>query len=569
MDNIFNDFKIPLNYLNKKHSIKKTLLDDLELIDGIDDNTPIYNYIFNPTNDMGKLCIKEWGKHYTTNKSFLKESQKLYKNINGIPHDNNIIQDMVKSWKNIKNETSFYNKYNYIEWDKLKFLNDSSKFLTLFSFYNIVSPILHLTSPLFIFIFPFIILKMLRIPITIDKYKEILIQQLKNHSLGRLYFNFNNVKLSKKIYLLFCVGMYIYNFYQNILSCIRFYKNILYINNQFVIINNYLKHTLNSMRFLLNKTKKLKTYKLFNKQLNDYINKIEGFYIQIQSLPKPNEYVNNIKNIGSLMKQFYIIYNSIDIDNIINFTYGYHGYVNNIVGINNNINNGLISKVKFTNKNNKFKMDNVYYPAIKDNIVKNNINFKNNSIITGPNAAGKTTIIKSCIINLLFSQQIGYGYFDKACINPYHFIHSYINIPDSCSRDSLFQSEAKRCKNILDIIHNNNDKRHFCIFDELYSGTNPYEAIATAYGYLKLLSSYDNVKFILTTHFLKLCKLFSNNDDVINYNMETSIYGNNLIKFNYKIINGISNIKGGVSVLKQLKYPNIIIDVAENILKTL
>ena len=98
-------------------------------------------------------------------------------------------------------------------------------------------------------------------------------------------------------------------------------------------------------------------------------------------------------------------------------------------------------------------------------------------------------------------QQIGYGFFDKGVITIYDHIHSYINIPDSCSRDSLFQSEARRCKNILDIIDNNSDKQHFCIFDELYSGTNPYEAIAAAYSYLNLLSDrkeayFINLKFI-------------------------------------------------------------------------
>ena len=120
-------------------------------------------------------------------------------------------------------------------------------------------------------------------------------------------------------------------------------------------------------------------------------------------------------------------------------------------------------------------------------------------ILTGPNAAGKTTMIKSSIINLILSQQIGYGYYDGGEISVFDFIHCYINIPDSCSRDSLFQSEARRCKNILDDIENNPNEKHFCVFDELYSGTNPYEAIGAAYGYLKHISENKNVRFILTT----------------------------------------------------------------------
>ena len=161
--------------------------------------------------------------------------------------------------------------------------------------------------------------------------------------------------------------------------------------------------------------------------------------------------------------------------------------------IHQNIKNKNISKIKILNKTEKkhktkLKFKNIYTPFLIDNAIKNNVDIKNNMIITGPNAAGKTTIIKSIIINLILSQQIGYAYCDKGQISVYDFIHCYINIPDSCSRDSLFQSEARRCKDILDAINENKDKTHFCIFDELYSGSNPYEAISAAYGYLENLS---------------------------------------------------------------------------------
>ena len=86
--------------------------------------------------------------------------------------------------------------------------------------------------------------------------------------------------------------------------------------------------------------------------------------------------------------------------------------------------------------------------------MKNNIDISKNHIITGPNAAGKTTLIKASIINLLITQQIGYGYFDKGKSGTFKHIHCYLNIPDSCSRDSLFQAEARRCKTIIDKIKN-------------------------------------------------------------------------------------------------------------------
>ena len=56
MDNIFNDFKIPITYTKNKKKINDNLLSDLELINGIDDNKPIYHYIFNPNNSNRSKC---------------------------------------------------------------------------------------------------------------------------------------------------------------------------------------------------------------------------------------------------------------------------------------------------------------------------------------------------------------------------------------------------------------------------------------------------------------------------------------------------------------------------------
>jgi DNA mismatch repair ATPase MutS len=122
------------------------------------------------------------------------------------------------------------------------------------------------------------------------------------------------------------------------------------------------------------------------------------------------------------------------------------------------------------------------YPILDTDHVKNNCNLENNYIITGPNASGKTTILKSATINVIFTQQFGVGYYESFTIKPYTHIHSYLNIPDTSGRDSLFQAESRRCKEIIDIIDasDENASRHFCIFDELFSGTNPTEATQAA-----------------------------------------------------------------------------------------
>jgi DNA mismatch repair ATPase MutS len=181
-------------------------------------------------------------------------------------------------------------------------------------------------------------------------------------------------------------------------------------------------------------------------------------------------------------------------------------------------------------------------------------------IITGPNASGKTTILKSTLINILFSQQFGCGFYDSAKIKPFNHIHCYLNIPDTSGRDSLFQAEARRCKEILDAISESPKEAHLCIFDELYSGTNPEEAQQSAASFMKYITKYDNVCCLLTTHFTKICKKLEKSKLIMNYKMLTEKDANNNgLKYKYILTKGISDIKGGLIVLQQLNYPKEII----------
>ena len=204
--------------------------------------------------------------------------------------------------------------------------------------------------------------------------------------------------------------------------------------------------------------------------------------------------------------------------------------------------------------------------AATTTVVANDISLDKQLVITGPNAAGKTTVIKTTLFNLILSQQIGYGFYETAEINPYDYLHCYLNIPDTSGRDSLFQAESRRCMEILRCIIDNPNKRHFCIFDELYSGTNPYEAVAAAYGYIDYISKNPNVDLILTTHYIELCELLAkrNAGAITNLHMSVSAETGEYL---YKIANGISTIKGGLKVLRDLDYPNEIVESARGIIE--
>ena len=214
----------------------------------------------------------------------------------------------------------------------------------------------------------------------------------------------------------------------------------------------------------------------------------------------------------------------------------------------------------FTTRSCRFK-EAYFAPLIVNKPVKNTYKLTKNIIITGPNAAGKTTLLKTTLFNIILSQQFSVGFYKRALINPYRYIYSYINIPDTSGRDSLFQAEARRCKEILDTISkSSNLERHFCIFDEIYSGTNPTEAIASAYSFLKYISKFSNIDFMLTTHYITLCSMMNDVKNIYNKQMQIDDCVNT-----YKLVNGISKIKGGIKVLEELSYFEEIINSAKEV----
>ena len=165
-------------------------------------------------------------------------------------------------------------------------------------------------------------------------------------------------------------------------------------------------------------------------------------------------------------------------------------------------------------------------------------------------------MIKSTIINLFLSQSIGAYCYSSCKLKLYDHFHSYLNIPDTSNRDSLFQAEARKCKDIFEFIKKHHKERHLCIFDEIYSGTNPNDAVLCANIYLTDMNNYkNNVDYVLTTHYLDLCKKFTKDKYVKNQQMQVSIKDNDQMDYTYKLENGISNIHGGLKILKDLEYP--------------
>jgi energy-coupling factor transporter ATP-binding protein EcfA2 len=604
-----NTFQLPITYLTDKHLIKPHIKTDLELISLKGENS-LYDNVFQPTTLYGKQTVPLWAEYYTANKTFLTDSQCLIKELNkkalnvkalnikalNIKGDNitPVNEEAIAAiWQDIVSETGFVEKYHYMEWSRFKECNNSAVFLQILSLYNMTSPLLSLAVPIFFLIFPFILLKIQGIPIGINRYIEVLKTLFKQHQLGQI-FTLGSASWDKVIYIVVSFGFYILQVYQNVTSCVKYYQNTRKIHEQLFTVREYVKQTLEHMSVLIALCEPLPTYQPFIADLQAQQMVLEHMDREFSEIVPNGLSVRKVKQIGHVMKCFYQLYNKPEYKAALAYSFGLHGYLANVHSLAQRYGEKQINackminstdhkndqndkhKNKHNNKNQKkshTKFTEAYFPTLLGSgtePVKNTYTLDKHLLITGPNAAGKTTLLKTTIFNILFSQQTGFGFYKKAQLILYDHIHCYINIPDTSGRDSLFQAEARRCKDILtslSAVATTSRENHLCVFDELYSGTNHYEAISSAYAFLSYLNKYSNVNFVLTTHYLDLCTRLDGQPGIKNVHMEVKEDEGEDFKYTYKLKKNVSTVKGGVKVLRDLDYPKEIIEQAMYTLK--
>jgi energy-coupling factor transporter ATP-binding protein EcfA2 len=625
-----NAFRLPITYVDPSHvfPLSNIVASDLELCRNAS-RPSMYEHMLQPKNEFTVRILPEWQKIYTTDIPFLEDSQCVISDMESymtamrsdkygdfsVECDN-----MLRIWNDTQKDADFMDKYSYIQWDMIEPLNRSPLFLQALSIVNMTSPLLSLIMPILFFIFPFCILKIQGIPITFDIYIETLKELARNHFIGKTIGFIQTMNWDKIIYLCFTVGFYFLQMYQNIISCTRFYATIKRVNTQLLDLRKYLGYSIKSMENFVILHKDKKTYCDFCKDITYRISVLQKMYGDLEDITPFIKDISTIFNIGYMFKCYYELHVDTEYSSSLYFSFGFEGYIGSLMGLYDNLHKRHISFATFVDpddgvdekegknedekegknedekevvntkkhrKRNVLYLHNQYYAAYKDvEHVSNDVCMDKNIIITGPNASGKTTLLKSTCLNIIFSQQFGCGFFESCSITPYTHIHSYLNIPDSSDRDSLFQAEARRCKEILDIIENktvegkedgkeegketssNSKSRHFCIFDELYSGSNPTDSSKSSYSFLKYLTKYSNVDFMLTTHYTSVCKKFKTSKHIRNYQMIVSedppLPRSNeteyTLKYSYKIRKGISNIQAAIHILIGLKYPCEIID---------
>jgi len=574
LSHINDEFKLPIYYNESKVELNLNIVNDLELINTIDPScNNIYSFVLdNDYNPITTQTVSQASQYYTSDVKFLKDYQSLlrtYKPVSTCASGKTDYSQMLSIWSDIKGDSDFRNKYCYVDWQCLEFVNKSDLLLQILSIFNISSPLVSFCVPVFVLIVPFFVVQFRGVTLSITEYVDILKELMHDNAIARLLTDFSKVKLQDKAYLLVSAFFYVFSIYQNIQVCVRFNKNMYKIHSHFQEITQYLNTTVDRMDNYLKYSSCLPTHQRFNEVLTYNKKLIADYKTNISSITEYKLSVSKICDIGRVLKYFYQLYNDPTYNSAFLYSFGFNGYVDFLEGLSSSIEKGTMSFADLLtseggkpSKNRRNKFVKSYYAPLKHRQpTKNTVRLDKSFIISGPNAAGKTTIIKSTLINIILSQQFGCGFYESAKLKPYHHIHCYLNIPDTSGRDSLFQAEARRCKEILDFIKDNKRETHFCVFDELYSGTNPDEAVVSAIAFLEYLVKNKNVTCILTTHFKKICEKFVGSDRVVNNHMDVTKDDNtNRITYKYLLVPGISEVKGGINVLSDMNYPKEIIE---------
>jgi len=565
IDNGIHDhFKLPIQYLEDKYELKDNVIEDIELYN--DNSNNVLHKIFQPNDVFDKTNMKQSKQYYTTNTEYLKDTQRIISNNEFTHNDNN--DHIINLWKDVKQNSSFLQKYSYMDWKILSYLNHNTVFLSITAISNLMTPILFFLIPIIILIIPFLILKFKGHRISFNEYYLLLKVIGHNHFIGKLLNGINDYSLKSICTYCFYIGTFIYQIYCNINSCKRFYNNMKVVNENMCSLQKYTDVCINNMNHFEQLYNNTETYQPFINNMIIHKNVLIKLREEIYNIQPFCHSITKVTEFGDLLTCYYNIFDNKDYESTLCYSFGFTGYIHNIINITEMTNNGLLNFSTFNNDNETI-IHKQKYALINDDIKdfeqSNTCSFNKNMIISGPNASGKTTLLKSTLINIILTQQYGCGFYKSCNIHPYSHIHSYLNIPDTSERDSLFQAESRRCKDIIETIDEYPEKdgyRHFCIFDELYSGTNPEEASRSGYAFLCYLEQHTHVNYMLTTHYLYICKKFKKSKVAQNYKMNAILDDTGNIVFEYKLKKGISKLRGAIHVLKNMNYP---IKILENI----
>ncbi len=188
-------------------------------------------------------------------------------------------------------------------------------------------------------------------------------------------------------------------------------------------------------------------------------------------------------------------------------------------------------------------------------------------VITGPNMAGKSALLRQTALIVLMAQIGSFVPADKAEIGIIDKVFTRVGASDNLSKgESTFMVEMTETASIL----NNLSDRSLVLMDEIGRGTSTYDGISIAWAIVEYLHNHPKckVKTLFATHYHELNNLASDFHRIKNFNVSVKEIGNKIV-FMRKLKAGGSEHSFGIHVAQLAGMPNQVVLRAHEIMRHL
>lgn len=208
---------------------------------------------------------------------------------------------------------------------------------------------------------------------------------------------------------------------------------------------------------------------------------------------------------------------------------------------------------------------------IDEAYISNSVKLSNDSqqiiIITGPNMAGKSALLRQTALIVLLAQIGCFVPADATKIGIIDKIFTRVGASDNISLgESTFMVEMNEAASIL----NNISERSLVLFDELGRGTSTYDGISIAWAIVEYLHEHRKFhpKTLFATHYHELNEMEKLFKRISNYNVSVKEIDGKVV-FLRKLVKGGSEHSFGIHVAKLAGLPQTIVKRANEVLKQL
>ena len=186
-------------------------------------------------------------------------------------------------------------------------------------------------------------------------------------------------------------------------------------------------------------------------------------------------------------------------------------------------------------------------------------------ILTGPNMAGKSTVMRQVALGVILAQAGSFVPAASARIGIVDRIYTRVGASDALAEGrSTFMVEMREAASIL----RGATDRSLVILDEIGRGTSTYDGLAIAWAIAEHLHDVARCRAVFATHYHELCELAATREGVTNFNVAAKEYGDEVI-FLHKLVPGGSSRSYGVAVARLAGVPPLVLARAKALLEDL